>query len=269
MTTSARLDSSTPARRTLIVGVLTAVMIVAGMTAANAAVGTEYEVTFAEERPVEGEHYHTVQAGEFLSSIATDYGLDRNGGWQVLFDANDEIDDPDVIFPGQEILIPEEGTTLERRSAPDSAEASASNETETSRSTESRSSRTSTTQSETTESSSTSEPEQSEPESSGDSGGSSSTSSSSTSSASVDGSVWDRLAECESNGDWSINTGNGYYGGLQFNKSSWDWAGGQQYAEYPHHASRGQQIAVAERLLEIHPAGWGAWPACSSMLGLR
>ncbi len=80
--------------------------------------------------------------------------------------------------------------------------------------------------------------------------------------------VWDDLAACESNGDWSINTGNGYYGGLQFNLDSWDWAGGEQYAAYPNEASRGEQIAVAERLLEIHPAGWGAWPACSRQLGL-
>ncbi|MEX2551160.1 MAG: transglycosylase family protein [Nitriliruptoraceae bacterium] len=81
--------------------------------------------------------------------------------------------------------------------------------------------------------------------------------------------VWDDLAACESNGDWSINTGNGYYGGLQFNLDSWDWAGGDRYASYPHEASRTQQIAVAERLLEIHPAGWGAWPACSRQLGLH
>ncbi len=80
--------------------------------------------------------------------------------------------------------------------------------------------------------------------------------------------VWDDLAACESNGNWSINTGNGYYGGLQFNLDSWVWAGGEQYASYPHEAGRGEQIAIAERLLEIHPAGWGAWPACSRQLGL-
>ncbi len=84
----------------------------------------------------------------------------------------------------------------------------------------------------------------------------------------VSDSTWDALAQCESNGNWQINTGNGYYGGLQFNKSSWDWAGGNQYAAYPHQASREQQILTAERLLQIHPAGWGAWPACSSKLGL-
>jgi hypothetical protein len=82
-------------------------------------------------------------------------------------------------------------------------------------------------------------------------------------------STWEALAGCESNGDWTIDTGNSFYGGLQFNLKSWIWAGGQRYAEYPHHATKDQQIAVAERLLAIHPAGWGAWPACSAKLGLR
>ncbi|GAB3845250.1 LysM peptidoglycan-binding domain-containing protein [Nesterenkonia populi] len=77
---------------------------------------------------------------------------------------------------------------------------------------------------------------------------------------------WDRLAECESNGNWSINTGNGFYGGLQFMKSTWDSMGGQQYAEYPHQASREQQIAVATELQSRY--GWGQWPACSASLGL-
>ncbi len=81
--------------------------------------------------------------------------------------------------------------------------------------------------------------------------------------------VWDELAECESSGDWSINTGNGFYGGLQFELESWEWAGGHRYAEYPHYATREQQIEIAEELLEIHPAGWGAWPACAAQLGLR
>jgi LysM repeat protein len=76
--------------------------------------------------------------------------------------------------------------------------------------------------------------------------------------------TWDRLAECESNGDWSINTGNGYYGGLQFALSSWEWVGG---SGYPHEASKAEQIARAEILLERQ--GWNAWPACSSALGLR
>jgi Transglycosylase-like domain len=81
------------------------------------------------------------------------------------------------------------------------------------------------------------------------------------------GSVWDDLAWCESGGNWATSTGNGYYGGLQFLESTWISYGGQQFAAYPHLATREQQIAVAERVL-AH-VGWGAWPACSRKLGLR
>jgi resuscitation-promoting factor RpfB len=82
-----------------------------------------------------------------------------------------------------------------------------------------------------------------------------------------DGAVWDRLAECESGGNWAINTGNGYYGGLQFNLSTWQSNGGTQYAAYPHQASREQQIAIAT-LLRDRRGGYGAWPACARKLGL-
>ncbi|MGX7825384.1 transglycosylase family protein [Actinokineospora sp. 24-640] len=82
-----------------------------------------------------------------------------------------------------------------------------------------------------------------------------------------DGQVWDRLAQCEATGNWAINTGNGYYGGLQFNKSTWDAYGGSQYAAYPHQASREQQIAIATKLRDAR-GGYGAWPHCSSKLGL-
>lgn len=77
-------------------------------------------------------------------------------------------------------------------------------------------------------------------------------------------SVWDQLAECESGGDWHINTGNGYYGGVQFSKESWDGVGGNGY---PHENSREEQIHRAELLLDMQ--GWSAWPACSRKLGLR
>jgi hypothetical protein len=84
---------------------------------------------------------------------------------------------------------------------------------------------------------------------------------------SVDGSVWDRLAECESGGNWSINTGNPYSGGLQFLPSTWQAFGGNEFAPAAHQATRAQQIVVAERVLAGQ--GWGAWPACSAKLGLR
>lgn len=78
---------------------------------------------------------------------------------------------------------------------------------------------------------------------------------------------WDRLAQCESGGNWQINTGNGYQGGLQFSQSTWNAFGGQQYAPRADLATREQQIAVAEKTLAQQ--GWGAWPACSASLGLN
>jgi hypothetical protein len=77
-------------------------------------------------------------------------------------------------------------------------------------------------------------------------------------------STWERVAQCESGGNWSINTGNGYYGGLQFNIDSWRWVGG---SGYPHEATKAEQIHRAELLHERQ--GWNAWPACSRKLGLR
>lgn len=79
-------------------------------------------------------------------------------------------------------------------------------------------------------------------------------------------SVWDALAQCESGGNWSINTGNGYYGGLQFSYATWIDMGGGIYAEYPHQATREQQINIGQRLQT--QSGWGQWPGCASSLGL-
>ncbi len=76
--------------------------------------------------------------------------------------------------------------------------------------------------------------------------------------------VWDRLAQCESGGNWAINTGNGYYGGLQFNLQTWRAYGGPGY---PHTSSRETQIAVATRLRNAR-GGYGAWPGCAAKLGL-
>lgn len=83
-----------------------------------------------------------------------------------------------------------------------------------------------------------------------------------TTGASAD-STWDALAECESGGDWSINTGNGYYGGLQFLPATWEAYGG---SGNPADASKEEQIRVAENVVEEQ--GWGAWPACAAQLGL-
>ncbi|MFI6034781.1 transglycosylase family protein [Streptomyces sp. NPDC051315] len=78
--------------------------------------------------------------------------------------------------------------------------------------------------------------------------------------------TWDKVAACESSNDWDINTGNGYYGGLQFTQSTWEAYGGTRYAPRADLATKDQQIAVAEKVLEGQ--GPGAWPACSVRAGL-
>lgn len=81
----------------------------------------------------------------------------------------------------------------------------------------------------------------------------------------ADNGVWDRIAQCESGGNWHINTGNGYYGGLQFSASTWRAYGGSAYAPTADQASREQQIAVAGKVQSAQ--GWGAWPVCSARAG--
>ncbi|MGH3793551.1 MAG: transglycosylase family protein [Pseudonocardiaceae bacterium] len=78
---------------------------------------------------------------------------------------------------------------------------------------------------------------------------------------------WDRVAKCESGGNWATNTGNGYSGGLQFTRSTWSSYGGKAYAPMAAQASRTEQIAVAEKVLDGQ--GWGAWPVCSKRAGVR
>ncbi|MEU2059873.1 transglycosylase family protein [Streptomyces sp. NPDC013455] len=75
---------------------------------------------------------------------------------------------------------------------------------------------------------------------------------------------WDKVAQCESGGNWSINTGNGYYGGLQFSASTWAAYGGTAYAPTADKAGKAQQIAVAEKVLAAQ--GKGAWPVCGTGL---
>ncbi len=87
-----------------------------------------------------------------------------------------------------------------------------------------------------------------------------------TSASAAPTSAWDAVARCESGGNWSISTGNGFYGGLQFTPSTWKAYGGAAYAPQAHQASRAEQIAVAEKVLASQ--GPGAWPVCSTKAGL-
>jgi len=79
-------------------------------------------------------------------------------------------------------------------------------------------------------------------------------------------SQWDRVAQCESGGNWAADTGNGYYGGLQFSAGTWDGYGGQAYAPTANQASAGEQMAIADKVLASQ--GWGAWPVCSREAGV-
>lgn len=77
---------------------------------------------------------------------------------------------------------------------------------------------------------------------------------------------WDLVAQCESGGNWNTNTGNGYYGGLQFSLETWNSYGGGTYATTANRATRSQQIAIAEKVLRAQ--GWNAWPTCSKRVGV-
>ncbi|HSA49927.1 MAG TPA: transglycosylase family protein [Yinghuangia sp.] len=87
-----------------------------------------------------------------------------------------------------------------------------------------------------------------------------------TSASAASVSTWDRVAQCESTNNWSINSGNGFYGGLQFTNSTWQEFGGTQYAPRADLATKDQQIAIAEKVLAVQ--GPGAWPVCSVKAGL-
>ncbi|MCW2550676.1 MAG: hypothetical protein JWR78_457 [Mycobacterium sp.] len=81
------------------------------------------------------------------------------------------------------------------------------------------------------------------------------------------GDTWDALSRCEAGGNWAINTGNGFYGGVQFDQNTWERNGGLRYAQRADLATREEQIAIAE--VTRARQGWGAWPVCSGRLGVR
>ena len=81
------------------------------------------------------------------------------------------------------------------------------------------------------------------------------------------GATWDALSSCEAGGNWAINTGNGFYGGVQFDQNTWERNGGLRYAQRADLATREEQITIAE-VTRVRQ-GWGAWPVCSGRLGVR
>ena len=179
----------------------------------------------------------TVKAGDSLSKIAK--ANDTN--YKRLFDANTKISHPDVIHPGDKIRVPAKDEKLTSRALPAAPTAAPVASTPVAAPAPAQTYY------------ATPAPQRA-----------ATTSNAQPADSNVDGGVWDQLAQCESGGNWAINTGNGYYGGLQFTQSSWEAAGG---SGSPQNASKAQQIAAAENLQSMQ--GWGAWPACSSKLGLR
>lgn len=211
--------------------VLAAVFTLAGSPSAHAQVKNNQKQSKNQKQVVKPiEKKVEINKGDTLSLIAAKHQTT----YTRLFDANENIKHPDIIFPGEKLRIPAPEEKLESRPLPVvEVPAAPAYETPTV----------------------TAAPRVSTPRTSvvpvapNYAAGSS---------------VWDSLAQCEAGGNWSINTGNGFYGGLQFTLSSWKAAGG---SGYPNQASREEQIARGERLLAMQ--GWGAWPACSAKLGLR
>lgn len=186
--------------------------------------------TSAAVQPAAAGTVHVVQRGETLAGIARAAGLDA---WRPIWDVNASIVHPDLIYPGQRLAVPAKGEKVRQRPLPEGLRPAVLSSKATSRSYRSERARV------------RSDRARARPSATGSS-------------------VWDRLAQCESGGNWGINTGNGYSGGLQFSASTWRAAGGSGSA---HRASREEQIRVAKRVLARQ--GWGAWPACSRRLSLR
>lgn len=167
----------------------------------------------------------TVQDGDYLGKIATDHQTT----YLRVFYANAKIADPNLIYPGDSVRIPDVTETLPVRELAASAPAAVQQQV-------------------------AADPKaETQPVSRAVAGAT----------PVGDGSVWDKIAACEAGGNWEINTGNGFYGGLQFTLSSWRAVGG---SGYPNLSSREEQISRATMLQARQ--GWGAWPACTAKLGL-
>lgn len=214
----------------MLAGLLSAGII---MLAGNTTVKAE-EANTNQENPNQPVMVEIVQ-GDSLAKIANN----NQTTYTRLFDANTYIKDPNLIYPGKQVRIPSADEQLVRREiqttnmtvSPSSAPINAAPK-------------------KTTKSKATNKTiKKSTP---------------ATPNAPATGNVWDNLARCESGGNWSINTGNGYYGGLQFTASTWRSVGG---SGLPHQASREEQIARGQ-ILQAR-SGWGQWPACTRKLGLR
>jgi hypothetical protein len=180
---------------------------------------------------------HKVKYAQGLQQIALKYGFKGDEAFRVLYDANPQLDGLQLERSGITLRVPACQSRMYRRKLPKPPPPPEPEEEEESEESESSDSSDSSEES-------APEPEEEAPPVAGDS-------------------VWDQLAECESGGNWAANTGNGYYGGIQFSLQTWQSVGG---SGYPHENSREEQIKRGKILQE--QSGWGQWPACSAELGL-
>jgi len=192
------------------------------------------------EKANQGQTKVTVQSGDTLEVIATA----NDTTYPRMFSANPQIDHPDVIYAGDTLRVPAKGEKLAERALPGAVTAQPVAY-----------------QAAPAYSASASQPVQQQTYAANYSY--SQPQPVEATPAPANAGVWDKLAACESGGNWSINTGNGYYGGLQFSQASWQGVGGSGTASQ---ASKAEQIKRAEMLQQRQ--GWGAWPACSAKLGL-
>jgi LysM repeat protein len=194
---------------------MTAVIALVGSTAAHAQSPNNQSSKNDQNKPV----MVTVNGGDTLDGIATAHQTT----YIRMFDANTKIQDPDLIYPGDQLRVPKADEQLTDRPLPSDAIVPAN------------------------------EPPTAQP---------AAQSAYSYAPAAVtrytSGSGWDAVAACESGGNWSINTGNGYYGGLQFTQQTWASAGGLAYAPRADLATPAQQIAIASKL------SMGNWPVCGA-----
>jgi Transglycosylase-like domain len=181
-----------------------------------------------------GEHIvHKVKYGQGLQKIAKLYGFKGDKAFRVLWDANPQLDELKLDRSGITVRVPACPSRMIRRKLPKPPPPPEPEEPEESEPSDDDESE-----------ESAPEPEEEAPPVAGDS-------------------VWDQLAECESGGNWAANTGNGYYGGIQFSLPTWESVGG---SGYPHEHSREEQIKRGKILQER--SGWGQWPHCAAELGL-
>jgi murein DD-endopeptidase MepM/ murein hydrolase activator NlpD len=198
------------------------------LTAAVAMTGVPSAHAESKPAPAPAPEMVTVNPGDSLTAIADAH----SSTYKRIFDANVEIADPDIINPGQKVRIPTAEEQLAPRAEPANVVAVAP--------------------------AVAAQPVYS--------GGQSVARAAAPAPAAGSG-VWDQLAQCESGGNWSINTGNGYQGGLQFDPGTWTGNGGGAYAPTANQATREQQIAIAEKIQAGR--GFNPWPACADKLGLR